>query len=576
MLNFRKNKIFLFFDSISRISFKQSYYLFSHKILKRIVQVLYQPSYSNLEWDEVISWEEFSHNNSFWKTLDCFEVNKYYKFYHEYHKKLIEIDLNNIVIKDIWKETNDFEINNNYQRFQLFHLLYSKNRSEKVTNLIAEWINLHKEVKGLGWASFNCSMRLFNWLKILHYNGEQLNKEDWYSIQNSIFKQAQHIIKNIEHHIPGNHVILQYFSLLVVFEVFPNWSFTKQNKNSIQKKFEDEIIFEFFNNGLHFEQSYHYHIQITLMCLFLLIINKDSVSKSTAVNERIESSIKTVFRFRLAGWYLPMLGDNCFNFFNPTLYDDFDHIEYLNHKLYPNIDNNPKGLFKYEDQYAIYKNDINEIIFDIGNIGLRCNPGHGHADISSFLYSSNGIPILIDGGTKMYSNSTEDLELKKTKMHNTLNINNEDQARLWGFFRWAYLPKKIISDISDSKEELRLFNKFEGLYTEGKYIHKREIIIIKNADYLKIFDEVEANGKNKIYLNLILHPDLTCELIENKFLIKYNGMKWEISTSTKSQKNIKKINIYPNYDVPFNSFGLEIKFNSVNFPFKNTTIIKRV
>jgi hypothetical protein len=195
---------------------------------------------------------------------------------------------------------------------------------------------------------------------------------------------------------------------------------------------------------------------------------------------------------------------------------------------------------------------------------------------SSFLFASNGIPIFIDAGTKMYSNSAADLELKKTKMHNTLSINNEDQAKLWGFFRWAYLPKKINANIADSEEELRLTNKFEGFYSKGKYTHNRKILVSKISDQITIVDEIHAKGKNNIYLNFILSPEIMCELKDSWFILRSNDLAWEITTTEESRKRINKINVYPNYDVPVDSFGLEIEFNSVNFPFQNTTIIKRV
>jgi len=575
MILLKNRKWFLFVDTVLRFNIKQIFALIRDRLNKKLWYTFKRLEYNKLTENEKAKFIIFkaSCQGSFFQN----KLNtEYMVYYHFYHKKLLDTNLENTDYSQLWLKSNNFELDNNYQRFHLFNIMFLNNQNDQkqIIKLIVSWIKNHEEIKGSPWNGFNCSMRIVNWVKLLSLLriDFDISNKTWVLIENSICQQAQHINNNIEHHIPGNHVILQYFSLLLVFENFPKWNFSVKNNKNIRQKFFAEIENEYLNNGLHFEQSYHYHLQITIMCLIWMDMEVKSKRRvSEKIIDIITKAVSVVEKFRFSNDYLPMIGDNCFNFFNPTLHDDFEHILTFKKSL-GLLSPREQEKLTLENQYQIVKIKKEELIFDIGNIGLKYNPGHGHSDLSNFIYISHGTTLFVDPGTRQYSNTEEDLQLKKSKSHNTISINSEDQAKLWGFFRWAYLPKNISNTYNQSEDEIKLSNEYLGFINIGGYKHYREISLKDGR--LNIIDKVFGNSNCDISISFILNHDIKIERENNIIKLKKYNHIWIVSSAQTDIIKVGKQYVYPNYDVPYMSKRIEFKFNSVNLPFENNLSVE--
>ncbi len=198
----------------------------------------------------------------------------------------------------------------------------------------------------------------------------------------------------------------------------------------------------------------------------------------------------------------------------------------------------------------------------MGNISLKSTPGHGHADLLSIVLGYNKLPIFIDPGTYQYKNSEESLILKRTPFHNTVAVDGEDQAKLWGFFRWAYLPKKIKSSIKILSENITVLEgEFLGYRHLGGITHKRNIEIDSNKVFVK--DNLQGNLGKEIQINFVLHPEIMVEQKENIVLLKSKLNNFELKCNNKNVfLTIENILIYDSYNIATSSKKITFIFHN--------------
>jgi hypothetical protein len=384
-----------------------------------------------------------------------------------------------------------------------------------------------------------------------------------------MFVQVKYISKNIEYHIPGNHVAIQYYVLWLFSNIFPEWKNVIDELKNSERLFVTEFINEYLESGLHFEQSFHYHIQITLIGLYYVYSKQN-------LNEKIDEEYLNTLRKATEvvdsliskDQYIPMLSDNCFTFFHKNLSEDLSNISYLSQDLIEQSDVSEKAnpITDLKNQYVIAILEESNLIFDVGNIGVAFNPGHGHSDLLSFIYGYNKYPIFIDAGTRKYSPLQEDLLLKKAFSHNTISIADEDQAKLWGFFRWAYLPNKLKYSIEQYDNCIVLSGEYVGFKNLGGIKHKR-VVTLSNKMF-EIEDYVYGLKGRSLNLNFILHPDVLVSDGGRKLSINKNFIfELSISSEFEHQMIIESVNIYPAYDIPIPSHKIRVEFLIEDKPF---------
>lgn len=575
---------YLFIDSISRFQSKQLYYWIINKYIKKVlpqkkidVSSKFDSNKESLSQIIEKAIKLFRFKDSLIFNLNISEIENHHNYYNEIIQ-FIEKDSDKNAFNNL--ETDDDEIINNYHRFFLFSEVYAEKNIpfEKRIKIIINWIDTIPFSNKKAWTGFNATIRLLNWLKIfMNFDPNyKFNNDDETKILSSFLQNLYFVKKHIEYHIPGNHIIFQFYVLWLFSNLFKSWKDSETINYFAEKKIINEFNEEFLDNGFHFEQSYHYHIQITLLGLYwkynLKQLNRKIEEK---IDNKLNLAVSLSKKFVLGEKTLPMLADNCFTFFHENIELDFNNLQILASVLYKDIEKQ-NDFFDIQDQYVIFNKFNRKIIIDVGNIGLACNPGHGHSDIFSILYSVKDQPIFIDPGTRRYSNSKEDLLLKKAVSHNTLSINGEDQAKLWGFFRWAYLPKKIEYKINEKENTITFNGKLSAFRHIGSYYHNREVLLKQNE--IEINDHVFENKFDSIIITFILHPSINCSIGKSIKLLNeknVNIVEIKIDSEFNYKTELEEFYIYPNYNYPIKSSKLSIIFNnSIAKDFNSKILVK--
>jgi len=496
--------------------------------------------------------------------------NRYFK---SVRKSFGCIQKNDDINADLWKmEDEDFETQNNYFRFHLFNQIAEElNKSPDFgKELILKWIEFDLNTNKLASNSFNCTLRIFNWLKILISlpDSETMTEDEWSAIRDSVVIQNLYIRDNIESHIPGNHIFIQYYILWLVSNLFNSFCEDPEYSTEIENKIEKEIRKEFLSDGLHFELSYHYHIQITQFVLMWMIGMKN-LGKPVAkdITERVVKAVNLVEQFMLPDGSLPMIGDNCYTFIHSSLTEDIKNIMRLKSMLFTDESNleDRKNVYNIDNEYVISNTLSTKLIVDVGNLGYSSNPGHGHSDMLSFIYFDK-VPIFIDPGTRRYGNTIENLSYKRARMHNTITVDGKDHGYLWGFFRWSFLPKSKHPQIDCYNNKIVIEGESDFSQIIKNVLHRRKFIHSERE--LIIEDRIIGSLKHDVEFNFILSPSIKPSLTKSSVVLETNKFSWLMAISSKVLPDIQiiPIDVYPSYSLSVRSSKIIISFKKADLP----------
>jgi len=137
-----------------------------------------------------------------------------------------------------------------------------------------------------------------------------------------------------------------------------------------------------------------------------------------------------------------------------------------------------------------------QLMIDAGPQGTG-HSGHGHADALSLRFSVNGQRFLVDPGTCCYiSGGEERNEFRGTGAHNTLKVDNLDQAVPQGPFAWKSVPRVSAETWLNGQT----FDFFVGSHDgygrlPEPVLHRRSVFHVKGGLWL-VLDVAEGRGNH--------------------------------------------------------------------------------
>src|ERR1019366_7255138 len=107
------------------------------------------------------------------------------------------------------------------------------------------------------------------------------------------------------------------------------------------------------------------------------------------------------------------------------------------------VDSEPRAIVFPESGYGIIRSAEarSTLIFDCGPLGPDYQPGHGHCDVLSYELSLGGQRVVVDTGVSTYEPGPERAYERSTAAHNTVRVDDEEQAEIWASFRVGRRPR---------------------------------------------------------------------------------------------------------------------------------------
>ena len=407
--------------------------------------------------------------------------------------------------------------------------------------LINNFIENYKVLKD-GKEPYPISLRGINWVKFLSKN----NVKD-FRIDKILYQNYYTLLKNLEYHLLGNHLLENAFSLLFGAYYFQDEKLYNKSKYLLISELNEQVL----KDGAHFELSPMYHqiiLSRLLDAIHLIKLNNKCNKDDFLLFLKAKASLMVSWLRNVTyiNGEIPMVNDATYDI-APQSNELFSYAKELGITL--------QQIPLSDSGYRKIKNKNYELFIDVGNVGPDYQPGHAHSDTLNFELIKDGNPIFVDRGISTYEKNSKRQEERETHSHNTVKIGDKDQTQVWGGFRVAKRAK-----ITNLIEKNNLVEASHDGYLIKGYIHTRSFEW--GEEYLTIKDYINKSTINKAKAYFHLH-----------FLVKeplVNGNIVKLESSGLSIEFERASNVYTE------SYELSLGFNKTTLAYRIVVVFDQI
>lgn len=335
--------------------------------------------------------------------------------------------------------------------FDFLHTLAAAGEEKHIRlgfDLMEHWQRNAGKAAGDKWNAYPLAQRLCNWIGFASACGEGRLAQ----IAPWIDSQAQVLRKNIEYHLGANHLLTQGKALA--------WAgaFLKDEKllEKGLKLLDKEYATQFLADGAHYEGSLSYHIESmqqyfeTVMLLHCL-----GDSRWELWARRLQPNYAYLSGLLGADGTIPLYNDSAFDYCAEA--KDFLATSALLYQTAapgsqagpycrrwqtvskPLAAQWPQPATRLYPQSGLFVDRFpgHSFYLRCGNLGPDCNLGHAHADQLSILWKTDAGEIFADSGVFTYQPGSLRTACRATAAHNTVELDGQSSAQVWGAFRTA-------------------------------------------------------------------------------------------------------------------------------------------
>ena len=349
--------------------------------------------------------------------------------------------------------------------------------TRELTNQWYSWQKANPYPLGINWASaLEAAFRSLSWLWVQNLLAGTPDFSA--AFQTDILLALQLHGRYIERYLstyfsPNTHLLGEAVALFFIGTLCPEFPAAERWRNRGWKIILEESERQVRPDGVYFEQALYYHVYALDFFLHARLLASEN---SLAVPEQFDNTLRKMLDVAQA---LSEVGlpegfgdDDGGRVFNPRR----NQVECMTDPLalgailydsgrYPAAGLTEEAIWLFGDKaiqelekphpprvassnafasggiYLINDDQhcSQQLMIDAGPQG-NGNSGHGHADALSLRFSLHGRRFLIDPGTYSYVDREERNWFRGTAAHNTLRVDNLDQAVTKGPFAWTFLP----------------------------------------------------------------------------------------------------------------------------------------
>lgn len=475
-------------------------------------------------------------------------------------------------LEELSKESGDVKYVWEASRFPQFYYFvraYALTNNEKYAKAyweqVESWIAENPYNLGINWkCGQEIAFRMFAWIFGLHafLDSSYSTDERIFILIKNLYQSVIRIENNIDFAIKAvqnNHSISEAAGLFTFGILFP---FFKESERLLIKGktyLEQEGLKQIYNDGSYIQNSMNYHrlmLQDFAWCYRLAELNGHSFS--IELTDKINKSVYFLYQMQEEKTgMLPNYGANDGALIFPLSVCDYldyrpqiNTVYYIlnNKRLYePGIydegllwfcgldavKDSPKTDIKRISEgfevggYYTFRNGNFSGMIKCGNHKKRPSPG----DMLHFDLWYKGTNILCDVGSYSYNPEKSFRNyFRATKNHNTVTINDQDQAKRGPRFLTIDWPNGYTERFENDGQNIY----FSGYHDAYDNIHAREIEFKK--DFIIVTDTIRNTERENIKIRLNWNIGTSIEkLDDNKFRLKADDetIILELSSTTK-------------------------------------------
>tara|TARA_B100000315_G_scaffold260363_1_gene321159 strand:- start:4512 stop:6566 length:2055 start_codon:yes stop_codon:yes gene_type:complete len=472
--------------------------------------------------------------------------------------------------------------------------------------VLTDWIEANPYGRGVNWAvAMEAAMRIFTWTWLFHVFSKSASWDGYNfraSFLRSLYEHGVFTERYIEDYgVNGNHCTADAGALVFAGLFFGSGKRPERWLNEGWQLLTREISQQVLADGTDFEGSIAYHRFVAELFFWParyrrisgLDVNPDYQQRLLGMTDFTQSYTKLDGLAPLwgdadDGRVLPF-GDQGLN--DHTYLPDVIQAEWeFAGQNFASVEaqaelfwtfgtpNNSEAKNETESSelnsrafkdggFYIMATARDHVFIECGPVGFGGKGVHGHNDCLSFEACLDGVSLITDSGSFVYSASYDQRnQFRGTASHNTPMIDSEEQNRFVSDDELFALHNDAVPDVREwrSDEQMDVFVGAHSGYQRlaNSVMPSRKIVLEKNNHRLIVGDTFDGAGDHQITIPFHFSPD--CELSENeagKWIIKTLENEFELIFRGDGdwRANIRTSWISPSYGVKLERPVLEFQ-----------------
>lgn len=435
-------------------------------------------------------------------------------------------------------------------------------------SLVESWIAQNPAGVGVNWASpLEVGLRAISWLWTLAFvlatpsvDGAPVDgalKDRW---MGSLAQHYQILVRRLSTFTDRtNHLIGEAAALWMLSSVVPSLPDAARQRERALAILCVEVERQVTSDGVSREQSLGYHCFVLDFYLQVVALARRlGESVPVVIESRLTAMLAFLARMLGCGGAVPQIGDGDDGialpfpgrvdgarqraesllaagaqlFDRPGWYPDTTDCALLSywllggtvgaaHLITAGRERRAAGLTVLDDGgYAIFEAATDDgrsrqLVFDVGGLGYLPNAAHEHADALSILIRVNRTLVLADPGTGTYTGSASVRDtFRGTNAHNTVTIDDLDQADMLDTFKWVNPVTTELVGSSSSAEFDHVAAEHDGYERLRRPIRHRRDVFFVRPDYWIVVDRLTGRGRHRVARRFHFPPDVQITMPE--------------------------------------------------------------
>lgn len=372
----------------------------------------------------------------------------------------------------------------------VFWLTGDERYAEAFTSQVRGWIESNPAQHGINWKyGLEVAIRLMAWTVAFQCfrRSPRFRQEAAGPFLKSLWQQAHFLSRHLQPTttpgvVPNNHLIGEFTALVLVGAAFPEFRASAGWRDAGLRGLDAEAAAQTHRDGVNKEQATGYLRFVAELLFVITARSRQGVLPPVPRLERtLEGMLDYVCNTVTPQGTTPMWGDSpsgrALTLGRRKEFWDFRPLLSAGAALFGRADwkyvardfddeafwlLGAEGLRRWEELAAHPPKQASRAFEDAGMFVLRdswsgdtdlaflrCGPfglggnghcAHAHCDLLSVLLYVQGQPVLVDSGTYSYDDAWRD-RFRLTAAHNTVMIDEREQALPWHKFSWRRVPE---------------------------------------------------------------------------------------------------------------------------------------
>jgi hypothetical protein len=462
---------------------------------------------------------------------------------------------------------------------------------------ISHWLHTNPWAHSVNWAcAMDVALRAMSWLWAFYFFGRSATCADpgfRFTLLKALYLHAEFVADNVERaDVNGNHYLADGVGLIFLGTFFRDSAGGPQWLRAGRDIVVPEIFNQITEDGVDFEMSTAYHrLVFEGFCTAYVLLRHGGVPVPDEAWQRLARMCEFVQAYLKPDGSIPLIGDaddgrmqqlgtqpiNEHRYMLSTGAVLFERADFkasarrywdetfwlLGVDSASKFDALPQTAVSEESRafpqggYFVLRSPDAHAIIDCGEVGMRGRGGHGHNDILSFELFLNGMNVVSDCGSYLYTASREwRNRFRSTAFHNVVQVDGEESNRfispdhLW---LMHYDARPVDPRWASADDVVAFAGGHLGYDRLSSPVRTyRTVVLDRRVPRFVVLDRLEGSGIHRLQWRFHLDRHLSVEQVGNDLRLQRAGREvWLLPTDCDGPIDLAPGWVSPSYGVKY-------------------------